>query len=58
MQQLIDFSKKQKIVIVGAGNIGSKLALKIENKQKENSFQLKYISKYSIQAQNQALTSD
>jgi len=29
LQQLIDFSKKQKIVIVGAGNIGSKLALKI-----------------------------
>ena len=29
LQQLIDFSKKQKIVIVGAGNIGSKLALKL-----------------------------
>lgn len=29
LQQLIDFSKKRKVAIIGAGNIGSKLALKL-----------------------------
>jgi len=29
LQQVVDFSKKNKITIVGAGNIGSKLALKL-----------------------------